>query len=53
MKMEKIKSNYIIQKIFSFIGDEIKLKLIKYNTKIQKQLFIDIINYKLYSGKYI
>ena len=51
--LNKIKSTIISKKVFSFINEYIKLKLVKYNKYTQKKLDIDIINYKYYQGKYI
>ena len=52
--MEKIKSNYFIQKIFSLFNNEkIKLKLVKYNKNLQNKLDIGLLNYKYLSGRYI
>ena len=48
-----IKSSYFPKIIFSFIDDGTKLNLIKYNKKLQKIIDINILNYKLFSGKYI
>ena len=50
---ENIKSLYFIKNLFSHINDGIKLGLIKYNKKIQNNLDIGLINYKLFSAKYI
>ena len=43
---DKIKSNYIIFNIFSYIKYETLLKLIKYSKYVQKKLDINILNYK-------
>ena len=51
--LNKIKSTIISKKVFSFINESIKLKLVKYNKSTQKKLNINIINYKYYQGKYI
>ena len=51
--LANLKTDYFLKNIFSFINEEIKLKLIIYNKKIQNILDINIINYKFYSGKYI
>ena len=51
--LENIKSIFFIKFLFSHIYEEIKLKLIKYNKKIQNNLNIGLINYKVYYGKYI
>ena len=51
--LDKIKSSYFSEILFSFIYEGQKLKLIKYNKKIQKILNISIINYQHFQGKYI
>ena len=51
--IENVKSKYIIQHIFSFLSEKIKLEIVKYNKKIQKKIDIKHINYKFFSGKYI
>ena len=47
-----IKSIYILNHIFSYISDIKKFELLKYNKNFQNQMNINIINYKLLSGKY-
>ena len=51
--LEKVKSSYIIKMFFSYIYERKKLKLIKYNRKIQKKVDVDINNYKLFKRKYV
>jgi len=51
--LEGIKSNFIIQNIFSFASQEIKFNLVKYNKNLQKKLDINLFDYKNLSGKYI
>ena len=51
--LKNVKSIYFIQKLFSFIDEYSKLKLVKYNKSIQKNINIDIINYIYFKGKYI
>ena len=51
--LEKIKSLFIIQKFFSNIDERKKLKLIKYNKTLQTRINICILNYKIFSKKYI
>ena len=51
--LKNIKSSYFIQIFFSYVNEEQKLKIIKYNKSLQKNLYICIINYKHFSGKYI
>ena len=53
IKMEMIKSTYIFKKIFTYLDEEIKLKLIKYNKNIQSKINISILNYKYFNGNYI
>jgi len=53
VKLEKMKSTYYIIKLFLYIDDRKKLKLIKYNKKTQKLLDININNYKLFKRKYV
>ncbi len=48
-----IKSYYFIEIIISYVNEEQKLKMIKYNKKLQKRINISIINYKHFKGKYI
>ena len=48
-----IKSIFFINKIFTIIKGGIKLKLIKYNRFIQKEININLLNYKLFTGKYL
>ena len=50
--LKDIKSSYIIKKIFSFLYEEQKLKMIIYNKELQKNYLIDIEDYKEISGKY-
>ena len=45
MSNKKIKSNNIIKLIFSFVFESNKLKIIKYNKKLQNILNIGIGNY--------
>ena len=51
--LQNIKSSYFIKLIYTFVEEAQKLKLIRYNKTIQKNLDISIINYKFYSGRYI
>ena len=53
----KIKENgeeeSLIKKIFSFMEKGKKLKTIKYNKFLQNKINVNIINYQIYSGRYI
>ena len=51
--LKNIKSSYFSEIIFSYMDEGTKLKLIKYNKSLQKNLNINIINYKHFKGSYI
>ena len=51
--LENIKSIFFLRILLSHLDLKIKLKVIKYNKKLKKQIDIKLINYKFYSGKYI
>jgi len=51
--LQNIKSSYFIKLIYTFVEEAQKLKLIRYNKSIQKNLDISIINYKFFKGRYI
>ena len=51
--LNKIKSIFIIKKVFNNLYDRIQLKLIKYNKKLQNKINIFLYNYKIYSKRYI
>ena len=51
--IKDIKSETIIQKIFSFVDEKVKLKEIKYNKNLQNINGIKINDYKYFSGRYI
>jgi len=46
---ENIKSSFIMKLLFSYINEEIKLQLVKYNKKIQNKININLLNYKVMS----
>ena len=48
-----IKSTKILKKIFFYIDEKIKLKIIKYNKSLQTKNEINIKNYKSFSDRYI
>ena len=48
-----IKSIYFYRILFLHLNEKIKLKVIKYNKKLQKNIDIKLINYKFYSERYI
>ena len=51
--LENIKSHYINKLFFSHIDEKKKLEMVKYNKSLQNKLEIKMINYKLFSKKYI
>ena len=51
--LENIKSFYFYKIIFSFINEKKKLKIAKYNKKIQNKIDINLTNYKIFSDRYI
>ena len=51
--LENIKSSYLIRAIFSYFNEKRKLKITKYNKNLQKLNNINLVNYKIFSGKYI
>ena len=51
--VENIKSLYFINIVFTNIEERKKLLMIKYNKKLQNIIKINILNYKVFSGKYI
>ena len=48
-----IKSSFFKIIIFSLLDEKRKLELVKYNKNLKNKLNISLINYKLYTGKYI
>ena len=51
--MKQIKSSYVLNIILSYVEEQRKLGLVKYNKKFQKILKINEMNYRLINGKYI
>ena len=51
--LKNIKSSYFIKIIFSCLFEKQKLKIVKYNKSLQKNIDINLINYKFYSDRYI
>ena len=46
MKISKIKSSYCLNELFSFLSDQRKFKIIKYNIYLNKKLDLSIDDYK-------
>ena len=51
--LENIKSSYMIKLIFQYLDEKWKLKIVKYNKRLQKRINISIINFKFFSKRYI
>ena len=51
--LKNVKTSYFLKLLFSFIAEKQKLDIIKYNKTLQDYINISLINYKLFSGKYI
>ena len=51
--LNNIKSDYTIKILFFHLDEKIKLKLIKYNKKLQNLIDISLINYQFFSNKCI
>ena len=51
--LQNIKSSYFIKLIYTFVEEVQKLKLVRYNKSMQKNLDLSIINYKFFKGNYI
>ena len=50
---ENIKSLHISKNIFCYLNQRIKLNIIQYNKSLQNLQNINIIDYRILSGKYI
>ncbi len=53
MSINDIKSSYFIRILFPHLSEEIKLKMVKYNKNYQHLRNINLINYKIFSGRFI
>ena len=51
-KLIKIKSDFVMKKVFDYMQKKISLTIIKYNINIQKRLNININNYEYFSELY-
>ena len=49
----KIKSFKNIKDIFAYVEEIKKLEIVKYNKILQNKININILNYKVFSGRYI
>ena len=48
-----IESSYFIKLLFLYIDERQKLKIVKYNKSLQKNIDISIANYKHFTGRYL
>ena len=53
MSLNNIKSSFFIKKLSYHLNEKIKLKIIQHNKKYQDLSKINLINYKLFSGRFI
>ena len=51
--LKNIKSTYFIKKLFNYVDEKQKLKIVKCNKDLQNNIDISIINYKYFSERYI
>ena len=51
--LKNIKSTYFIKLLFSYVNEKQKLKIVKFNKKLQNIINMSIINYKFFTGKYL
>ena len=51
--LENINSSFFVRLLLSILKENNKLNLIKHNKSLQKKVDINILNYKLFSGRYI
>ena len=52
IKLNNIKSRYILKNIFSYLDEGLELEIIIYSKQLQKQLNVNIDNYKNMTGHY-
>ena len=50
--LKKLKSSFFLKFMFQHIYEGVKLKLLKYNKNIQNIIDINVINYRIFSGRY-
>ena len=51
--LPNIKTLYFINKVFSCLNFGLEMKIVRYNKKYQKILNLNLLDYRVYSGKYI
>ena len=50
--LTKIRSFFILKKIFTFVDNKVKFNLVVHNKKIQKILGLNIYDFRIFSGNY-
>jgi len=50
---KNLKASYFLKTIFSHLNEGLKLKIIRYNKNLQNILDKSLINYKMFSERYI
>ena len=51
--LKKLNTQYFLKLVFSFMDERKMLKVVKYNKALQKIVDRNLINYRIYSNKYI
>ena len=51
--LKNIKSSYILKIIVNIVNEKTKLQLIKYSKYLKNKIDIDLLKYKIFSGRYI
>ena len=51
--LKNAKTEFFVKKLFSFINEKRKLILLKYDKSLQKKLELTLLNYEIFSSKYI
>ena len=51
--LQNFKSIYFLKRLFNCVDEKNKLDIIKYNKNMQNVLDISLINYKIFSKRYI
>ena len=51
--LKNIESLFFQKNLFLHVDEKVKLKFVKYNKSLQNNIGINIINYKIFNGKYV
>ena len=49
---QKIRSTFILKKIFNYVDNKIKFNTIVHNKNLQKKLGLNLIDFRRFSGRY-